>query len=283
MGSKPTCRQRFPCFAKRSKDKDVEVRKSAALVLVRAGLEIETALPILFDKSWSETDANHEQSHFQGRVIQLHIRRQPSTAPAAAAVCCKAWQAGDQNVRGILESWLLDLQPESLPHLLDQLHQAKTRQAKRDLAHLLARFEGQGKLILPILREELRGLQPEDQYTAAKSLMLLGPDAADAVPDLVRLLNDREPGIRVIAAEVLGSIGRAARPAVPKLKEMLNEVKLEMRLCAAPSAVPKLAEMLKEDKLEMRLVVVADALSRIDTDVSEALAGALRHAGQPKA
>ncbi len=125
---------------------------------------------------------------------------------------------------------------------------------------------------MPILREELRGLQPEDQYTAAKSLMLLGPDAADAVPDLVRLLNDREPGIRVIAAEVLGSIGRAARPAVPKLKEMLNEVKLEMRLRAAPSAVPKLAEMLKEDKLEMRLVVVADALSRIDTDVSEALA-----------
>src|SRR5205807_10352469 len=105
--------------------------------------------------------------------------------------------------------------PESLPHLLEQLQKAKTAQEKRDLAHLLAHVEGQSKLVVPILRDELREPQTAAQHAAAQALTLLGPDAAEAVPELVQLLSNRYPGMRALAARALGAIGRAARPAVP--------------------------------------------------------------------
>ncbi len=229
------------------KDEDTAVRQSAALVLLRAGLEIETALPVLMDKLWSGTDTHEEQSRFQGRVVELLSRRRHPTAQAVAAAWCKAWQAGKPNVREILESGLLVLQSESLPHLLDQLRQAKTPQARRDLAHLLAHFEGQSKQVVPILREELLESHPVAQCAAVRALMTLGTDAAEAVPELLRLLSNPHPGMRALAAQALGSIGRAARPAVPALKAMLKETQSDLR------------------------IIAANALSQIDPDVSEAL------------
>src|SRR5262249_50365539 len=166
-----------PLLREALKDADAEVRQSAALVLVRAGLDIETALPVLMDRLWSKTDYG-ELSRFQHRVVELLSRRRHPATPAVAAAWCKAWQAADPKVREILEPGLLVLQPEALPHLLDQLRQAKTVQARRDLAHVLAHFEGQSKFVLPILREELREPQPAAQYAAAQALLLLGPDPA---------------------------------------------------------------------------------------------------------
>jgi HEAT repeat protein len=230
------------------KDEDAEVRRSAALVLVRAGRDVETALPVLMEKLWDGSDRSGEQSRFRSRVVEVLMRRQTSASPAVAAAWCEAWQAGDPKAREILEPGLLVLQPEALPHLLDQFRRAKTTQSRRDLAHLLAQFEGQATLVLPILREELGERRPDAQYEAARALTLLGPEAAEAVPELARLLGDPNPGMRAIAARALGGIGRASRPAVPALKAML-----------------------KEDPPLLRLVA-ADALSRIDADVSEALA-----------
>ncbi len=237
-----------PLLREALKDEDADVRRSAALVLVRAGLEIETALPVLMENLWSGKDTSGEQSRFQWRVVNLlSLRRMPAT-PAVAAAWCKGWQAAHSEVRTTIEPGLLVLQPEALPHLLEQLRQAKTAQTRRDLAHLLAQFEGQSKQVLSILREELREPQPAAQYAAAQALMTLGPDAVGAVPELIRLLSNSHPGMRAVAAQALAGIGRAARPAVPALKAMLKETKPEMR------------------------IVAANALSQIDPDVNEALA-----------
>src|SRR5262249_53876362 len=62
-----------------------------------------------------------EQRRFQWRVVELLMRRQTRATPAVAAALCEAWQAADPNAREILEPGLLVLQPEALPHLLDQL------------------------------------------------------------------------------------------------------------------------------------------------------------------
>jgi HEAT repeat protein len=237
-----------PLLREALKDKDVAVRRSAALVLVRAGQEIETALPVLMENLWSGTDRFGEQARFRRRVVELLSRRRSPAAPAVAAAWCKAWQTASPEAREVLEPGLLVLQREALPHLLDQLRKAKKLKIRRDLAHLLAHFEGQSKKILPILREELREPQPASQYMAAQALMMLGPDAAEAVPELLKLLNHKNAGMRALAAQVLGSIGRTARLAVPALKAMLKEAKPQMR------------------------IVAANALSRIAPDVSEALA-----------
>ena len=72
--------------------------------------------------------------------------------------------------------------------------------------------------------------KPASQYAAAQALMFLGPDAAEAVPELVMLLSSSHPAIRAVAAKALASIGRAAKPAVPALKAMLKDARPEMRI-----------------------------------------------------
>jgi HEAT repeat protein len=228
-------------------DKDEEVRQSVALVLVRAGLEIDTALPVLLEKLWTEPDSSPEKGRFQSRVIGVLMRRRTRMTPAVVAAACKAWQTAGPRAREVLEYGLLKLQPEALPHLLRQLRQADTPKARRDLAHLLTHFEGQAKVVLPILLDELGDADFAAQYAAMKRLLQLGPDGADAVPDLVRLLGSPRLETRMVAAKTLGHIGRAARPAVPTLRAMLKEARPPVRLLAA------------------------EALSRIDPTVSEAL------------
>ncbi|HEY7423761.1 MAG TPA: HEAT repeat domain-containing protein [Gemmataceae bacterium] len=237
-----------PLLREALKDADADVRRSVALVLVRAGRETDTALPVLMEELWNEKDTSDKQSQFQRRVVELLSRRQLAAAPAVAAAWCKAWQTAEPEVREVLKPGLLVLQREALPHLHEQLRKANNSKLKRDLAHLLANFEGQSKPIVPILREELREPQFAHQYAAAQALSKLGPDAAEAVPELIASLRSPHAGMRALAAQALASMGRAAKPAVPALKEMLKETKPVMRL------------------------VAADALSQIHPDVSEALA-----------
>jgi HEAT repeat protein len=236
-----------PLLREALKDQDLEVRQSAALVLLRAGLDVDTALPVLMDKLWTGDDAAREQSRFQSRVVDFLSHRQATVSPAVAAACCKTWETVDPKVRGDLERLLIRLQSDSLPHLLDQLREAKNTQTRRDLAHLLARFEGQSERVVPILREQLREKEPADQYAAMQALTRLGPDGAEATPELVQLLSNAHPGMKVVAAQTLGGMGRAARPAAPALKAMLNADNPALRISAAT------------------------ALSRIDPGVSEAL------------
>ncbi|HEY7309598.1 MAG TPA: HEAT repeat domain-containing protein [Gemmataceae bacterium] len=237
-----------PLLQEALKDEDAEVRRSVALVLVRAGREVDAALPVLLEGLWNGKDASGEQSRFQRRVVELLSRRRSPTAPAVAAAWCKAWPTATPEVREVLEPGLLALQPESLPHLLQQLREAKTSKNTRDLAHLLASLEGQSKPIVPILREELREPSFVSQYAAAQALGKLGPDAAEAVPELTAVLRSSHPGIRAAAAQTLAGVGRAAKAAVPALKAMLKDTRPEMR------------------------IIAADALSRIHPDDSEALA-----------
>ncbi len=236
-----------PLLREALKDKDREVRHSVALVLVRAGLEVETALPVLMDNLWDEEDPSQDIDRFRKRVVTVLMRRQSKATPAVAAAWCKAWQAGGRHVRQVLEPGLLVLQAEALPHLLGQLRQADSPKARRDLAHFLARFDGQAKQVLPILRDELREPDFAKQYPALSALLDLGPDGAAAVPELVRLLASPKPEARAAAARSLGRIGPAAQPAAKALLPLLHDPMRQLRILAA------------------------DALSRVDTSVSEAL------------
>ena len=51
----------------------------------------------------------------------------------------------------------------------------------------------------------------------------MGPDAKEAVPDLILLLDDEDEAIRKLAARALGRIGPDAASAVPALMRTLLE------------------------------------------------------------
>ena len=131
-------------------------------------VEVETALAVLMDNLWDEEDPSQDIDRFRKRVVTVLMRRQSKATPAVAAAWCKAWQAGGRQVRQVLEPGLLVLQAGALPHLLGQLRQADSPKARRNLAHFLARFDGQAKQVLPILRDELREPDFAKQYPAVQ-------------------------------------------------------------------------------------------------------------------
>jgi hypothetical protein len=69
----------------------------------------------------------------------------------------------------------------------------------------------------PVLVKALKDTNPKVRNTAAQTLEKI--QAADAVPDLVALLDDPDKDVQVRAAYALGGMGKAASSAEPGLRE----------------------------------------------------------------
>jgi HEAT repeat protein len=73
------------------------------------------------------------------------------------------------------------------------------------------------------LKETLKDGDPILRRDAATVLGALGPDAKEAVPDLVGLLKDREAEVRAAGAGAVGAIGKGAAEALPLLLDLLQD------------------------------------------------------------
>lgn len=82
-------------------------------------------------------------------------------------------------------------------------------------------------------RRQLTASEAEKRVAAADQLATLGPQAAPAVPDLVRALDDPNPDVRWHAARALHAIGPAASPAVNALAKSLKDDNFMVRGHAA--------------------------------------------------
>jgi HEAT repeat protein len=114
-----------------------------------------------------------------------------------------------------------------------------------------------GTAAVPTLRDALQ--DENDAEAAAHVLALMGPPAADAVPDLIVLLQRRQAGgaAREAAAFALGRIGVPSAEIVPPLIEALSDRKVELRRQAADAlgwigpeareATPALLAALKDE------------------------------------
>jgi HEAT repeat protein len=77
------------------------------------------------------------------------------------------------------------------------------------------------------LLEEPPGKAGPLRFHAATALGQIGRDAKEAVPALVKLLQDNKAGSgRVVVVRALGDIGPGAREAIPALKDARSEVSL---------------------------------------------------------
>ena len=76
---------------------------------------------------------------------------------------------------------------------------------------------------------------------AALALEKIGPDARDAVPQLITALNDSEWSVRRQAVLALGQIGPDARSALPALRRLRNDPNGLVRK-AVEQALPKIPE-----------------------------------------
>ena len=80
-----------------------------------------------------------------------------------------------------------------------------------------------GLSTLALVRRSQRLLDPTVRLKAVEVLGRMGDDAAAAVPDLVKLLDDPDADVRKAAARTIGRIGPAAKAAVPALMQKLFE------------------------------------------------------------
>lgn len=89
-----------------------------------------------------------------------------------------------------------------------------------------------GKEAVPELIKALEDEDPEVRSAAAVALGQIGPDAKTAVPNLIWALSDRETEVRMYAALGLRGIGPDAKDAVPELLRALNDDDLSIYIYA---------------------------------------------------
>ena len=105
-----------------------------------------------------------------------------------------------------------------------------------------------GKTLSEWVADLKDGTAPQTRNAAAYEISGMGPDAAPAVPALIKALEDPEPTVRFPVLVALGEIGPAAKAAVPKLKQMMDEEINDEIAAAAKRALRRIQpEAIKTD------------------------------------
>jgi HEAT repeat protein len=117
---------------------------------------------------------------------------------------------------------------EDLPFIAPMLKSETT--SERDLA--VDKFLALGPAAVPALVQLLKDDDPGNRRTAIRLLGHVGPDAKNAVPALAPILKDSDWQLRSAAAIALGEIGPDAAPAVVALRESLTDTDGDVRVCA---------------------------------------------------
>lgn len=132
------------------------------------------------------------------------------------------------------------------------------------------------------LLKVLKTKDDAELYQAIQDLGRHGPDAASAVPDLIKILMDSRTSdnVRYETARTLGRIRAAAKDAVPALIEALKSSDVTLRGYAAEAlgcigpdasaAVQTLTVSLRDSNKSVRRNA-AKALGRLKTDDGQAL------------
>jgi HEAT repeat protein len=82
----------------------------------------------------------------------------------------------------------------------------------------------QGKMALPFLKEALKN--PDTEYVACAAIEQIGPEAAEAVPELTKLLKEtKHSQVQIQLLLALASIGPEAAPAESEVKSVLESSK----------------------------------------------------------
>ena len=151
---------------------------------------------------------------------------------------------------------------------LGSLHDKDTA-AHQDASYQIVRLGG-GKASVGPLVEATKSPDRGLRFVAGWTLAAIGPDAADAVPALIEMLDD-EHYVRQTAVYALGTIGPSAKPAVTPLLRTLEDDSWLIRLKSAEALLKIDSESARESVRPVleELSANTDPIAR--TDAAELL------------
>ena len=178
------------------------------------------------------------------RVLEEALARSPSATVLAPPLAATYAQLGRRKeAREILLRWKPNASQEELSDIA--LDYPYTHRWSSDGQKALDRLvDGMIIAALPLditvseLADAMHQGGPFERAHAARTLARFGPQAADAVPALVRALDDPSPVVRGAAITALGRIGPKAKTAVPALTGIQDDQLRSMADAAVKAIKP---------------------------------------------
>jgi HEAT repeat protein len=205
----------IPALMKALQDKNLLVRRSAALVLAKIG---PPAIPDLA-KALNNPDAD-----VRSRAASALGGIGPE-AKTALPQLVFLLQDSNAKVRSSAASALGGIGAEAktaLPQLVFLLQDSNAK-VRSSAASALGGIGPEAKTALPQLVPLLQDSNADVRSSAAFALGSLGPEAKTALPQLVSLLQDSNADVRSSAAEVFESLGAEAKTVLPQLVSLLKD------------------------------------------------------------
>jgi HEAT repeat protein len=233
-------------------------RALAAKILGKAGPEAKAALADL--RAVAEDGKEPAWSRAAAAKALWQINRDPQALPLLVSMIRDKDLTGRGGSAEVVASLGADGEP-ALPALRQAMHdQDDPDRVGMALAfwHIARRQEAGGVIFDPrreavsVLAEMLQDNDAKNEWgSVARALARMGAEARPAVPLLVRLLDDGDPGDEEQALETLAAIGPEAREAVPALlarieqdDEAEQEAATLLHIDPRPEAVALLGRML---------------------------------------
>jgi HEAT repeat protein len=205
--------------ALKEKDADIVLGTVTVLMGTRSGADGVKALCELL---------KHDDPQLrQTAAVALHNYREGP--PAVVAALRDALQDKDKRVRGQAATSLGGMGKAAAPALPDlaELREVQLKDATQGNAATWALQQIRRGKTPPAVSDLIEVLGKQGSAAlraeAAFDLGQHGPKAREAVPALLKALEDRDADVRASAAHALGAIGPEAKAALPRLREALKD------------------------------------------------------------
>lgn len=194
---------------------DVEVRRSAARALEQTGPEAKDAIPALIE-------VLEDKDEYVRTAAGRALGKIGPEAERAIPALMKMIKDQVMIVRMGAAAGLGGIGPkarEAIPLLADAFESPhEDHNVKREAAEALGKM---GPEAIPVLVKALQNNQYFVRRMSARALGEIG--GADGVPALIKALQDDDRNVRVITVQALGKIGPDAREAIPALTRALQD------------------------------------------------------------
>lgn len=196
-------------------DRELKVRIAAAHILGEIGPAAKDAVPSL-------TAALKDRSGIPGGASMVDVAAEalgkigPAAADAAPAllVAAAGWSSQARNA-------LVKLGPGALPVLISGLDSLNDARIISEAIHAIGELGPSAAAAVPDLLKILGWLgAPGLPGEAARALGKIGPATEDVIPALVDAVNGTDDNMQFWAARTLGYMGPAAKEALPALRQL---------------------------------------------------------------